>query len=302
MSWIAFFAKLTQPKYRLIAANSKIPVFLTISFSHYVEFARWSLQLMNKSYNEHSFAPMQHILPLLATRLDEKEANKRLPPTSVAHNGIKADEKVIKNKSSMTSTPQFVLCDGSILQNSWEIASWADLKPPDDDFKQTLDEKVGPLSRQLFYSFVLKKSNENVVEGMFLENNHWLWKLMWYLGLKSLVLSRMRKHFKVDDINAVNECREKLKEVIDEIGRDKIEGRKSTFITGNKITQSDIALASLLAPMLVPPEYALGKFDKWFKLLQSQDKELKQEISYWRSTMAGKYTLQLYSSHRTTVL
>jgi len=304
MSWIVYLAKLTQPKYRKVAIDSRIPIFLTISLSHYVEFARWSLQLMNKSFKEYGYAPVQHILPLLATRLDNNNNNKTqqsIPTISSSSNDDASKEAV--SKSSKTSAPLLVLSDGNILQNSWEIATWAGLEPPDsDDFKRTLNEKVGPLSRQLFYSFILRRSNENVVQGMFLENNHWLWKLMWYLGFKNIILSMMRRSFKTDDREAINECREKLKRVVEEIGRDKITSRSGLYIQGDKVTQSDIALASLLAPLLLPPEYAFGKALKWFELVQRQDEELRKEIDYFRNTVTGQYVLQLYKTKRTAVL
>ena len=308
MSWIVFLAKLTQPNYRKRAADSGIPIFLTISFSHYVEFARWSLQLMNKSFTEHGYAPVQHILPLLATRIDYyKSQNKTNQPTPALSNDseTKQTEKKERPKTNnnKTSAPLLVLSDGSLLQNSWEIATWAGLEPPDnDDFKRTLAERVGPMSRQLFYSFVLKKSNENVTDSIFLENNHWLWKIMWYLGFKSMVLSMMRRSFKIDNREAVNECREELKKVVEDIGREKIITRSGSYIQGDKLTQSDIALASLLAPLLLPPEYALGKALKWFELLQTQDEDFRLEVAYWRGTAVGQYVLQLYKDKRATVL
>ena len=41
---------------------------LTIPYSHYVEFARWSLQLGGKKFEETKYMPGQHILPMLALR------------------------------------------------------------------------------------------------------------------------------------------------------------------------------------------------------------------------------------------
>lgn len=290
MSWVAFFAKLTQPNFGALVTTLQKPILLTISFSHYVEFARWSLQLMGKSFEEYGYAPVQHVFPILATRLKGK-----------GQNTAPADDKEKKPKmSSMTSAPALVLPNGELKSNSWDIATWAGLDPPEEALEYTLDTIVGPLSRHICYYYLLRKSNENVIEGMFLQDNHLLWRLLWNLGLKSIILNMMRKSFDIDNETKAQESREKLKEAIDIIARDYLNNRKGKYITGNKLTQADIALAALIAPVTMPPEYCLGKFRKWFDQGMAQDEELRREVEYWRATAVGQYTLQLYSTTRTS--
>lgn len=195
-----------------------------------------------------------------------------------------------------------MLPSGDVISDSWDIATWAGLDPPDEEFKITLDTVVGPLSRQYAYSFFLKKSNENIFAGLCLTSNHWFFKLMWWLGLKFIVIKVMNKFFRPTDVAAVALCREKLVSAVGTIGIEKIAKRSGKYIMGDKLTQADLALAALMAPLLCPPLYALGTYDQWFKLAEAQDNQLKEEVLYWRSTEVGKYVMQIYRNERHRVL
>ena len=296
MSWIVYLAKLTQPNFRNKAETSKVNQFITIPYSHFVDFARWSLQIMGINFEEHGYAPVQHILPILATRIGNK--GEKFISTSSAVAPVDEREGDTKKVKGLTSVPLLVLANGTMLLDSWEIATYAGLDPPSNEFKETLDTIVGPLARQLAYSFIFKKSNENIFQGLCLEENHWFYKLLWFLGLKSFTLARMREIFLPDNIVAVNECRDKLIITVQSIEIDFLKNRKGKYIMGDHITQSDLALAALFATMLVPPEFCLGKFKKWFDLLLVQDKEFYDEVQFWRSTIAGKYVMDLYNTKR----
>ena len=300
MSWIVYLAKLTQPNFRNKAETSKINQFITIPYSHFVDFARWSLQIMGINFKEYGYAPAQHVLPIIATRFGNKKGEKFIS-TSSAVTPVGARESDTKKAKGLTSVPLLVLANGTLLLDSWEIATYAGLDPPTNEFKKTLDTIVGPLARQLAYSFILKKSNENIFQGMCFEGNHWFYKLLWFLGLKSFTVAKLRQFFLPENVAAVKECRDKLIMTVQSIEIDYLKNRNGKYIMGDHITQSDIALAALFAPMLMPPEYCLGNFKKWFDLLLVQDREFYDEVQFWRSTIAGKYVMDLYKSKRASV-
>ena len=61
-------AKFTQKNYRKLAALENVPILLTIPYSHFVEFSRFSLQLGGVKFREVGYAPGQHVLPVLNLR------------------------------------------------------------------------------------------------------------------------------------------------------------------------------------------------------------------------------------------
>lgn len=61
---------------------------------------------------------------------------------------------------------------------------------------------------------------------------------------------------------------------------------------------ADIAVASLLAPVLMPPKYIQGKYNNLFQNFEKTDLTLSEELEFWRNTKSGKYVLDLYEKYR----
>jgi len=61
---------------------------------------------------------------------------------------------------------------------------------------------------------------------------------------------------------------------------------------------ADIAVSALLAPVLCPKMYVSGKYDSLFNALESRDSAFHEELTYWRSTTAGVYALEMYAKYR----
>ena len=77
-----------------------------------------------------------------------------------------------------------------------------------------------------------------------------------------------------------------------------IVNRKSRYWVNDQVSMYDVAVASLLAPMIHPPMYNLGVYEKWLDLLYDQDKSFRNEVEFWRGTMLGQYCMALYQEHR----
>eukprot|EP00750_Incisomonas_marina_P009572 INCI16046.4.p1 GENE.INCI16046.4~~INCI16046.4.p1 ORF type:complete len:111 (-),score=7.58 INCI16046.4:975-1307(-) len=68
-------------------------------------------------------------------------------------------------KGNPTAVPALALPDGSVLADSWSIASHANGREgmsSDDPRRQFLDSEFGPDTRQLCYAWLLKPENSNV--------------------------------------------------------------------------------------------------------------------------------------------
>ena len=74
--------------------------------------------------------------------------------------------------------------------------------------------------------------------------------------------------------------------------------RKSRYIVDDEISMYDLALASLMAPLIHPPLYNSGAHKKWLDLLYDQDEAFRTEVAYWRGTALGQYCFELYEKNR----
>lgn len=299
-----YLAKLTQPDYINRAKVSGKAQFINIPFSHYVDLARWCLDASGISYEEHSFAPVAHVLPILKIRVCGKV--KQLSGTSYVQPVLKTGQEYVPEKDNpdmrrATAVPVLVLPDGSVAPDSWSIANIATkLTPISQQLKVILDEELGPLSRQLAYHYLLMPKNLNIAEELFLSCGGWFYKICWWCFLKNMIIKRMQKMFKVFDTETVEVCRGKLRVVFEKLDSI-IQNKKGKYIEGNTIGVSDIAIAALCAPIVLPREYCGGRYVAPFDRLERQDKDVQVNVAEWRSTVTGQYVLQLYREDRGTV-
>ena len=121
--------------------------------------------------------------------------------------------------------------------------------------------------------------------------------MLWGLFIGGYVLKLLEKIFRPYDVDAVNKCRSDLKDVVLQCDG-LLMSRKGNFIAGDSLGVSDIALCSLMAPMVMPDGYANGMYYKNFKKLMDMDENLRKEIEYWRTTETGIYTLKIYNEYR----
>jgi len=105
---IVRIAKFTQPNFREKASKSGTLQLVTIPYSHYVDFARWCLQLSNVRFEENDYAPGAHILPVIALRFSngEKNISKTSKVEAVA---AKLEEKEGRKGGAPTGVPVAVL-------------------------------------------------------------------------------------------------------------------------------------------------------------------------------------------------
>ena len=135
---IVSIAKATNQNFVKIAKDTDRCQLLTIPYSHYVEFSRFSLDFCDIKYDEHKYAPVQHVLPVISVRLSDiknpafsnssyvQSVDYRNKAGSLSYeelNSSKAKEK--ENTSRATAVPVLVGNDGKIYSDSWSIAEYA---------------------------------------------------------------------------------------------------------------------------------------------------------------------------------
>jgi hypothetical protein len=64
--------------------------------------------------------------------------------------------------------------DGNLWKGSWEIATKTGRPDIDPSLKSLLDEEVGPLTRQLAYTYILLPRNDNILNQLFTFRTGWL--------------------------------------------------------------------------------------------------------------------------------
>lgn len=315
MSLLVSFAKWTQTDYCKRAAATQLPQLISIPFSHYVEYSRWTLQRHGIEFEEHGFAPGFHILPALATRVTASKgvvvsSSSYTQPVRVRKNEsvLAADaepllaKKHAKEKQARTTAvPFLVLPDGEILPDSWSIAKYAEPTSIEEELFRLLDEVIGPLTRQLAYSYLLLSRNSSACDRVFTHKQGVLWRIFYSLGGGTLLKKQMGKMFKPDNDAAREECREKLSSAFQQLDTF-LRAKKGKYLCGDEVTASDLALASLVAPIVLPPEYCLGEYTTYFNDARKADAMFAKEVEYWRNTTAGMYALDIYKCHRAVVL
>ena len=304
MSFLVRLANWFCPNYFKDAKVTNSVQVITIGLSHYCEFACWALKLANINFQERAYSPGQHVFPALAVRVGT--GKKYLSTSSRAKQGKEANQnfeamseeekkKAKKRDISARSTavPVAVKPDGTVLLDSWEIASYGLGNNIDPELKTIIDEEIGPLSRQRVYSILLQQRNHDLLNKLCLTGRGWLFSFLWKIYLGGFVLKSLQKMFGGNEEKVKQDLLKTLPKI------DKfLDKRQGEFINGDKISLGDVALASLFAPLVSPPLYSEGKYNHIFNELMERDEEARKEIEFWRNTKVGQYTLGIYSKYR----
>lgn len=281
--------------YSAAARRTSRSQLVTISYSHYNEFARWSLVLCGgeESFVESGFAPGQHILAALSIRLP-KSGERHL-----------ASSSSMNAKPSPTSLPVLVRPDGTVLRDSWEIAASTSLEPIDAALRDLLDNELGVAARKFAYCILLKSEHAAQFTIMCTEGRHWAWRLLWACGFGVTLRAMLAKSLQTADPVGFAACIAQLNELMGPSGklaRALAESRKAghEFLGGAALGQADIALASIGALLVLPERYG-GRgcpMAPHFAYLMAKDAQMRALVDEWRQTEVGAYILELYKTKR----
>lgn len=204
----------------------------TFGPSHYCEKARWALDLCGLRYNEVRWAPGPHLLSV--RRLAPKTSVPILRDGTAT---IQGSDRILDWLESSQTVP-WSSRDGML--DSEEITL----------FEQKADEGLGIALRRLSYAMSLPKQGGKNARQLFDGVVWWqapLARLMWPVTRKA-IMTGLRASAADEP-----EARRELEAELDFWDAQLADQRR--FLVGGCFTRADIALASLLSPIVRPPEH-----------------------------------------------
>lgn len=307
MSWVISLAKIISPNFHSLAKSTNAIQVVTIGNSHFCDLALWCLKLRGLSYKEHDYTVIQHVLPTLSVRVGGKtrylSATSRVtavqPP---GLSGVKAAEWIARelkrDKSARTTAVPVAVCpNGEVWTDSWDIATKSGLPDISADLKILLDERVAVYSRQLAFHFILQPRNANTWNALLTFNSGFVWRFLCNLFVRKFATARLAQTMQPFNPDAVADCKAQLEVALKELDHI-IAHKKTPFLGGETIGVADVAVASLVAPLVNPPMYCGGRYSKILDQLMHQDAELRSEVERLRATPTGVYVMDLYAKYR----
>jgi glutathione S-transferase len=238
---------------------------ITIPFSHYCEKARWALDRCGVAYEEHGHLPLFHYFETYRT------ARQRTVP---------------------------LLVDGkTVVRDSTDIIAWADAHRPgalipiagatdvlaiEDD----LDNHFGPATRRWGYFQLMptRAADRHITTGIP------RWEKSLFGITRPLAVRMLRRGLNIDEAG-VERSRKKIEATFERVEQIIGDGRR--YISGDRFTVADLTFAALAAPILLPPNHPVQRFE-----LELFSQAARDQIQAWRDRPAGQFGLRLYADER----
>jgi glutathione S-transferase len=243
---------------------------ITFGFSHFCEKARWALDWHGIAYQEIGWPPGVH--RILAKRCGAKG-----------------------------TTLPILLDGGRVIQGSGAIIDWAETKAQDgtrsltpqanlaeaQEIERRTDEVIGVHVRRLAYAEMLPSYSYLLKPALFLRASGWhrlLGNMMWPVARQ--IMMRMY------DIGpeAACESRSILDSELDWLDTKLADGR--SYLVGNRFSQVDLTVASLLAEFARPKEMPVDHD-------ALTPDPLAADVERWRTRSVMRWVIAQYRAHRT---
>ena len=245
------------------------PTLYIFAISHYCEKARWALDYLGIDYELRHVAPGEHM-------------------------------QIAKKLGCPASAVPYLELENRAIQGSADIISWAESTrsangkrlTPDVDIEQAvaiekrIDDIAGVHVRRLYYSEALVE-HPSTVRPIFTRYLPFLKKLPILLGwgkIRSIMKKRMDLGREQGDESQAITHTELL--WIDELLAD---GR--SYLVGNRFSRADIAVASLLSPLVLPEQHPT-----YAGLVHPP--RLAATVSNWADRPSLKWVREIYAKHR----
>jgi len=254
----------------ILTMTQKKPVLYVFAISHYCEKARWALDYLGLPYVLQFVAPGEH-------------------------------GKIARQLGAPASSVPYLKVDGQVIQGSADIVDWADsaatgparhLNPDDanlakcQEIEKRIDDIAGVHIRRFYYSEALVEHPETVrpifTKGLPLSKKL-LISLAWK-KIQGIMTKRMDLGLKQG-----LESRDVVRQELDWVDDLLADGRK--YLVGERLSRADIAVASLLAPLVLPtehPTYAAMKHPP----------RLASDVATWNQRPSLTWVRSIYSQHR----
>jgi len=211
------------------------PVLNIFAISHYCEKARWALDYLNIEYRLQHISPITHVKFVRGLGV----ADTSLPVLTAGSLNVQGSSRII-DWAEAQSRPG---------KRSLEVDSHADLSGA-REIEQRLDDVAGVHVRRFYYADALLNQPQKV-RPIFCANLTWREQIMLRLAWSRVCWYMIRE---LDlGVEQGRESRRIIETELDWLDGLLADGR--AFLLGEHFSRVDIAAASLLSPLVLPPEH-----------------------------------------------
>jgi len=249
--------------------DNGLPVLWQLELSHYNEKARWALDFKRIPHVRRALLPGPHLL--VARRL---------------------------TRGAVQTTPVLTLDGRSIGDSTAIIAALEERWPqpplyPDDraerrralELEEYFDEELGPHLRRALYHELL--GQPELLVPLMVRGQRRSVQLMFRL-LFPILAGAIRQRFRVSEAAALR-SRERAVGAMERIERELGPGG---YLVGERFTVADLTAASLLYPVVRPPEFP-------YPTVSSPPGEAGEFLQALARRPAGRWVSEMYARHRT---
>mmetsp|Transcript_78941 Transcript_78941/g.118651 ORF Transcript_78941/g.118651 Transcript_78941/m.118651 type:complete len:274 (-) Transcript_78941:86-907(-) len=250
--------------YALLFTPLKKPVLYSLKISHYVEKARWSLDMLQVDYEERFSYP---VLGLLLT-------GRTLPALQL----------------SVTTT----------LGDSDDILNYFRGKHPRGNF---LSVELSATEQKLLAEMdAFGKDVRRFLYGKLLKHSPHIVKRLWTAGtglsaaFSDVVLYPVAKFLMVTLLKitpkGIERSQGQMEETLDKLDSLLADGRE--YLNGKQLSELDVVVCSLLAPLVLEPKYGGAKLPR----MEELDSATRDAIAPYQDRPCARYCHALYARHR----
>jgi glutathione S-transferase len=250
-----------------VSANG-LPVLWHLELSHYNEKARWALDFKRVPHVRRALLPGAHLL--VARRLTGGEV-ETTPVLTLDGRSIGDSTAIIAALEERWPKPPLYPDDPTERRRALELEEY-------------FDEELGPHLRRALYHELLNQP-ELLVPLMVRGQPRGV-QLMFRL-LFPILAGGIRQRFRVSEASA-RRSRERAVAVMERIERDL---RPSGYLVGDRFTVADLAAASLLYPVVRPPEFP-------YPTVTNPPGEAGEFLEGLARRPAGRWVSEMYARHR----
>ena len=249
----------------LVAAT---PVLWHLEISHYNEKARWALDYKGVAHVRRAVTP--GLQELTARRL---RAGRTVPVLEMDGRAIGDSTKIIEAIERRWPEPPLYPADPEKRRRALDLEDYFD--------------ECGRDARRVLFADNLTEPETFV--AMFYGADRR--RIGWLQPLSPLLLQLVRRRFRIRPA-AVEKSRERVSAAFDKVGADI---GPSGYLVGERFTVADLTAASILSPIVVPPE---------FPYIKVQPDDRTAEFRRFRNSLEDhpgfKWVEDMYARHRGT--
>ena len=249
--------------------RSPHPVLYVFAISHYCEKARWALDHLRTQYELRYVAPGEH-------------------------------RQIAKKLGASTGSVPYLTVDGRLIQGSADIIDWADQEALAQGNELTLtvdsaayaqiekrfDDVMGVHVRRYYYSEAIVEHPE-LVRPVFTRNLPFSRKILITIAWKKI------QGVMISAMDLGKQQGEESRVILDGELQwlDELLADGRSYLVGGRFSRADITAASLLAPLILPPQHPA------YCNMQHPPR-LAQEVAAWEGRPAMQWARNMYAKHR----